>query len=97
VREVGALACAWSAAKVLRAFFLLRIRARRGHQVAAVAVDRKLAVLYWHLLTKDRLSLGLPGAGRQQVAGDGAAGRRAGEEGQQAERGVCLRRQAVSQ
>jgi transposase len=35
----------------LRAFFL-RIRARRGHQIAAVAVARKLAVLCWHLLTK---------------------------------------------
>ena len=46
---------AWAAAKApgpLRAFFL-RIRARRGHQVAAVAVARKLAVLCWHLLTKD--------------------------------------------
>jgi transposase len=46
---------AWAAAKApgpLRPFFL-RIRARRGHQVAAVAVARKLAVLCWHLLTKD--------------------------------------------
>lgn len=46
---------AWAAAKApgpLRAFFL-RIRHRRGHQVAAVAVARKLAVLCWHLLTKD--------------------------------------------
>jgi transposase len=45
---------AWAAAKApgpLRAFFL-RIRARRGHQIAAVAVSRKLAVLCWHLLTK---------------------------------------------
>ena len=45
---------AWAAAKAagpLRAFFI-RIRARRGHQVAAVAVARKLAVLSWHLLTK---------------------------------------------
>src|SRR5437868_231340 len=44
---------AWAAAKApgpLRAFFL-RIRARRGHQIAAVAVARKLAVLCWHLLT----------------------------------------------
>lgn len=39
------------AAGSLRAFFI-RIRARRGHQVAAVAVARKLAVLCWHLLTK---------------------------------------------
>jgi hypothetical protein len=36
----------------LHAFFV-RIRARRGHQVAAVAVARKLAVLCWHLLTKE--------------------------------------------
>ncbi len=45
---------AWAAAQTpgpLHAFFL-RIRARRGHQVAAVAVARKLAVLCWHLLTK---------------------------------------------
>jgi transposase len=46
---------AWAASKApgpLRAFFL-RIRARRGHQIAAVAVARKLAVLCWYLLTKD--------------------------------------------
>jgi len=51
----------------LHAFFV-RIRARRGHQIAAVAVARKLAVLCWHLLTKDEdyLSVGTPRAGRQQ-------------------------------
>ena len=46
---------AWAAAKApgpLHAFFV-RIRARRGHQVAAVAVARKLAVLCWHMLTKE--------------------------------------------
>jgi transposase len=46
---------AWSAAKTpgpLRAFFL-RVRARRGMQIAAVATARKLAVLTWHLLSKD--------------------------------------------
>lgn len=46
---------AWAAAKApgpLHAFFI-RIRARRGHQVAAVAVARKLVVLCWHLLSKD--------------------------------------------
>ena len=37
----------------LHAFFV-RIRARRGHQIAAVAVARKLAVLCWHVLTKDQ-------------------------------------------
>jgi transposase len=33
----------------LRAFFE-RVRARRGHAIAIVAVARKLAVLFWHLL-----------------------------------------------
>ncbi|WP_292537364.1 IS110 family transposase [Mesorhizobium sp.] len=45
---------AWAAAKTpgpLHAFFV-RIRAGRGHQIAAVAVARKLAVLCWHMLTK---------------------------------------------
>jgi transposase len=45
---------AWVAAKApgpLRAFFL-RVRGRRGEQIAAVATARKLAVLVWHLLTK---------------------------------------------
>jgi transposase len=46
---------AWAAAKApgpLHAFFV-RIRARRGHQVAAVATARKMAVLVWHLLSKE--------------------------------------------
>ncbi len=46
---------AWAAAKApgpLHAFFV-RVRARRGHQIAAVAVARKLTVLCWHLLTKN--------------------------------------------
>ena len=46
---------AWAAAKTpgpLHAFFV-RIRARRGHQVAAVAVARKLAVLCCHMLSKE--------------------------------------------
>jgi transposase len=45
---------AWAAAKApgpLHAFFV-RIRAKRGHQIAAVAVARKLTVLCWHLLTR---------------------------------------------
>ena len=45
---------AWAAARTpgpLRAFFL-RIRARRGQHVAAVATARKLAIVIWHLLTK---------------------------------------------
>jgi transposase len=46
---------AWAAAKApgpLHAFFV-RIRAKRGHQIAAVALARKLAVLCWHMLTKE--------------------------------------------
>jgi hypothetical protein len=46
---------AWAAAKApgpLHVFFV-RIRAKRGHQIAAVALARKLAVLCWHLLTKE--------------------------------------------
>src|SRR5918994_3007069 len=46
---------AWAAAQApgpLHAFFL-RIRARRGHQIAAVATARKMAVLVWHLLSKE--------------------------------------------
>lgn len=37
----------------LRAFFR-RVRARRGEQVAIVAVARKLGVLAWHLLSTDQ-------------------------------------------
>jgi transposase len=32
--------------------FYQRIRARRGHQIAVVACARKLAVLFWCLLTR---------------------------------------------
>jgi len=45
---------AWAAARApgpLRAFFL-RVRARRGQHVAAVATARKLAVIIWYLLRK---------------------------------------------
>ena len=44
----------WSAVRQpgpLRAFYQ-RVRARRGHQVAIVAVARKLACLFWCLLTR---------------------------------------------
>lgn len=65
---------AWAAAKApgpLRAFFL-RIRNRRGHQVAAVATARKLVVLIWHLLTKEQdylwLRPSLVAAKRRQLA-----------------------------
>jgi transposase len=46
---------AWSVAMTpgpMKAFFE-RIRARRGVQVAATATARKLAVLFWHLLTRE--------------------------------------------
>lgn len=45
---------AWSVAQSpgpLHAFFL-RIRARRGQQIAAVATARKLAVIVWYVLTR---------------------------------------------
>jgi transposase len=46
---------AWSVAMTpgpMKAFFE-RIRSRRGVQVAATATARKLAVLFWHLLTRE--------------------------------------------
>jgi transposase len=46
---------AWSAVRQpgpLRAFYQ-RVRARRGHQVAIVAGARKLACLFWCLLTRE--------------------------------------------
>jgi transposase len=46
---------AWSAAQSagpLRAFFL-RIRDRRGQQIAAVATARKIAVMVWYVLTRN--------------------------------------------
>lgn len=45
---------AWSASRTagpLRAFFL-RVSAKRGQHVAAVAVARKMVVIVWHLLTR---------------------------------------------
>jgi hypothetical protein len=45
----------WAAARSpgpLRSFFL-RVQSRRGQHVAAVATARKLAILIWHLLTKN--------------------------------------------
>jgi transposase len=37
----------------MRAFYE-RVRVRRGSQIAIVAVARKLAVLFWHLLTREQ-------------------------------------------
>jgi transposase len=42
-----------STAGPMRAFYQ-RVRARRGSQIAIVAVARKLAVLFWHMLTRER-------------------------------------------
>jgi transposase len=45
---------AWAASRVpgpLRSFFM-RVMARRGSQVAAVATARKLATIVWHLLNR---------------------------------------------
>jgi transposase len=36
----------------MRAFYQ-RVSARRGKQVAIIAVARKLVVLFWHMLTRD--------------------------------------------
>lgn len=65
---------AWAAAMApgpLRAFFL-RVRAKRGHQIAAVATARKLTVLIWRLLTKEEdylwLRPSLVAAKRRQLA-----------------------------
>ena len=61
---------AWSVAMTpgpLRAFFE-RLRARRGSQVAAVATARKLAVLFWHLLTREEgYAFGRPSMTRQKL------------------------------
>jgi hypothetical protein len=51
---------AWAAARApgpLRGFFL-RVQTKRGQHVAAVATARKLAILIWHLLTKNQSYLG---------------------------------------
>ena len=42
-----------STAGPMRAFYD-RVRARRGSQIAIVAVARKLVVLFWHLLTQEQ-------------------------------------------
>ena len=66
---------AWAAARApgpLRAFFL-RVRARRGQHVAAVATARKLAVLIWHLLSKGESYLrASAGVAREEAARSGA-------------------------
>ena len=61
---------AWSRrapAGPLRAFYE-RIRARRGHQVATVAVARKLACLFWCLLSRgEDYAYGRPSLTREKI------------------------------
>jgi hypothetical protein len=69
----------------LRAFYE-RLRARRGAQIALVATARKLCVLFWQLLTKERdYAFGWPSLTRHKlrrlelIAGDPSRrGRRSG-------------------
>jgi hypothetical protein len=45
-----------------------RVRARRGAQIAAVSVARKLTVLCWHLLSKDQgYAFARPSLARQKT------------------------------
>jgi len=56
-----------STAGPLRAFYE-RVRARRGTQIAIVAVARKLAVLFWHLLTREQdYAFGRPSLTRKKL------------------------------
>jgi hypothetical protein len=51
----------------LRAFYE-RVRARRGAQIAAVATARKLASLFWSLLTREQdYAYGQPSLARQKI------------------------------
>lgn len=51
----------------LRAFGQ-RIQARRGSNIAAVAVARKMAVLFWHLLTSEQdYAFGRPSLTREKI------------------------------
>jgi transposase len=56
-----------STAGPMRAFYE-RVRARRGNQIAIVAVARKLAVLFWHLLTRgEDYAFGRPSLTRKKI------------------------------
>ena len=53
----------------MRAFYE-RVRVRRGRQIAIVAVARKLAVLFWHLLTREQdYAFGRPSLTRKKLRG----------------------------
>ena len=76
---------AWSAVRApgpLRAFYQ-RIRARRGHQVAIVAAARKLACLFWCMLTRAQdYAYGQPSLTAQEAAAPGNHRRRSAPPGQ---------------
>jgi transposase len=56
-----------STAGPMRAFYE-RVRARRGNQIAIVAVARKLAALFWHLLTREQdYAFGRPSLTRKKL------------------------------
>jgi hypothetical protein len=58
-----------STAGPMRAFYQ-RVRARRGSQIAIVAVARKLAVLFWHMLTRgEDYAFGRPSLTRKKLRG----------------------------
>jgi transposase len=58
-----------STAGPMRAFYE-RVRARRGQQIAIVAVARKLAVLFWHLLSREQdYAFQRPSLTRKKVRG----------------------------
>jgi transposase len=89
---------AWTAAKApgpLHAFFV-RIRARRGHQIAAVAMARKLTVLLAFVDEGRGLSMGAPGAGRQQDPRDATSSWTSATEGQPAWTSLCLQHQGAT-
>ncbi len=74
---------AWSVAMTpgpMRAFFE-RIRARRGRQVAATSTARKLAVLFWHLLTREEDYAFAP----PSMTGKNQIGRQSGKPARQAD------------
>ena len=65
-----------STAGPMRAFYE-RVRARRGSQIAIVAVARKLAVLFWHLLTREQdYAFQRPSLTRKKLRAPRAARRR---------------------
>lgn len=81
---------AWAAAKApgpLHAFFV-RIRARKGHQVAAVAVARARGFVLASAHQKRGLSLGAPDPRRQESSRHGARKRSIGKERPQG-RHIC--------